>query len=74
MGDTRIIGHDVAGNIYTVGTGESPLETNYFKVNMATGVQTRLTTEAEHTMFIFHLIINIFTIHILRIQLLILKY
>ncbi|MBK6951924.1 MAG: DPP IV N-terminal domain-containing protein [Crocinitomicaceae bacterium] len=40
-----IIGHDVAGNIYTVGTGESPLETNYFKINIASGVQTRLTAE-----------------------------
>lgn len=40
-----ITGHDAAGNIYFTGTGESPLETNYFKVNIKTGIQTRLTSE-----------------------------
>ncbi|MBL7897983.1 MAG: DPP IV N-terminal domain-containing protein, partial [Crocinitomicaceae bacterium] len=40
-----IVGHDEKGNLYFTGTGESPLETNYFKVNIATGVQTRLTAE-----------------------------
>jgi len=40
-----IVGHDEKGNLYFTGTGGSPLETNYFKVNIATGVQTRLTAE-----------------------------
>jgi dipeptidyl-peptidase-4 len=39
-----IVGHDEKGNVYFVGTGESPLETNYFKVNINTGEQTRLST------------------------------
>lgn len=43
-----IIGHDEKGNVYFVGTGESPLETNYFKVNIISGDQSRLT-EASGT-------------------------
>lgn len=41
-----IVGHDAEGNVYFTGTGESPLETNYFKVNLTSGIQTRLTAEA----------------------------
>lgn len=40
-----IVGHDASGNVYFTGTGESPLETNYFKVNLTSGEQVRLTTE-----------------------------
>ncbi|MBI3133716.1 MAG: DPP IV N-terminal domain-containing protein [Bacteroidetes bacterium] len=40
-----IVGHDAAGNVYFSGTGESPLETNYFKVNLSSGEQVRLTPE-----------------------------
>lgn len=38
-----IEGHDSKGNIYYSGTGESPLETNYFKVNYKTDFQCNLT-------------------------------
>jgi len=38
-----IVGHDTKGNIYYKGTGESPLETNYFQVNYKTGYQCDLT-------------------------------
>ena len=38
-----IVGHDTKGNIYYKGTGESPLETNYFQVNYKTGYQCNLT-------------------------------
>jgi dipeptidyl-peptidase 4 len=42
----EVIGHDAEGNVYFQGTGESPLETHCFKVNIASGVQTKLTEEA----------------------------
>jgi len=38
-----IEGHDSKGNVYYSGTGESPLETNYFKVNYKTDFQCNLT-------------------------------
>ena len=38
-----IVGHDENGNVFFQGTGESPLETNFFKVNIKTGSQSRLT-------------------------------
>lgn len=38
-----IEGHDAKGNVYYSGTGESPLETNYFKVNYKTDFQCSLT-------------------------------
>lgn len=41
----EIIGHDLAGNVYFTGTGESPLENHYFMVNMKSGVQTKITSE-----------------------------
>ena len=41
-----IIGHNDNGDVYFVGTGESPLETNYFKVNINSGDQSRLTEAA----------------------------
>ena len=41
----EIIGHDANGTIFFTGTGESPLETNYYKVTLQ-GAQKRLTTEA----------------------------
>ena len=44
-----IIGNDDKGNIYFTGTGDSPLETNYFKVNIKSGEQSRLTlTSGTH--------------------------
>ena len=44
-----IIGHDEKGNIYYKGTGESPLETNYFMVNINSGFQCQLTeNEGTH--------------------------
>jgi dipeptidyl-peptidase-4 len=42
----EIIGHDTRGNVYFKGTGESPLETNCFKVNIKSGNQSRLTEAA----------------------------
>ena len=39
----NIEGHDAKGNIYYKGTGDSPLETNYFKVNYKTDFQCSLT-------------------------------
>ncbi|MCG8577978.1 MAG: S9 family peptidase [Flavobacteriales bacterium] len=44
-----IIGHDAAGNVYFQGTGESPLQTNYFKVNIGSGKQTALTNDGTHS-------------------------
>ena len=41
-----IIGHDEKGNVYYQGTGESPLETNYFMVNTNTDFQCNLTEVA----------------------------
>ena len=41
-----IDGHDDAGNVYFHGTGDSPLETHYFKVNIKSGKQTQLTNES----------------------------
>jgi len=38
-----VVGHDDKGNIYYKGTGESPLETNFFKVNYKTDFQCNLT-------------------------------
>jgi dipeptidyl-peptidase 4 len=42
----QVIGHDAEGNVYFQGTGDSPLETHYFKVNLTSGLQTKLTEEA----------------------------
>ncbi|WP_066758413.1 S9 family peptidase [Crocinitomix algicola] len=39
----ELLGHDDNGNIYFMGTGESPLETHAYKVNINTGKQTKLT-------------------------------
>jgi len=41
-----IIGHDDKGNVYYQGTGESPLETNYFMLNTNTDFQCNLTEVA----------------------------
>ncbi|HIP36098.1 MAG TPA: S9 family peptidase [Crocinitomix sp.] len=38
-----IIGYDDKGNVYYKGTGESPLETHYFMVNINSGFQCNLT-------------------------------
>jgi dipeptidyl-peptidase-4 len=38
-----IVGHDKKGNVYYQGTGESPLETNYFMLNVNTDFQCDLT-------------------------------
>ena len=42
----EIIGFDSAGNLYYSGTGESPLEKHYYQINVASGKELRLTTEA----------------------------
>lgn len=44
----EIVGHS-ATYIYYQGTGESPLETNFFKVNLASGETTRLTDSGTHS-------------------------
>ncbi len=41
-----IVGHDAKGNVYYQGTGESPLETHYFMVNINTDFQCNLTEKA----------------------------
>jgi dipeptidyl-peptidase-4 len=41
-----IIGHDAKGNVYYQGTGESPLETNFFMVNITSGFECDLTEKA----------------------------
>lgn len=41
-----IAGHDTKGNIYYYGTGDSPLETQFYSLNLKSGKQTKLTTEA----------------------------
>ncbi|MCB9224897.1 MAG: DPP IV N-terminal domain-containing protein [Crocinitomicaceae bacterium] len=43
----EIVGHN-AGVVYFVGTGELPTETQYFKVEVATGKQTQLTKGGTH--------------------------
>lgn len=44
----NILSHDDKGNIYFIGTGENPTETNYFVVNIKTGDQKQLTTNGTH--------------------------
>lgn len=39
----EIVGHDAAGNIFFKGTGENPTQSHYYKVNVKTGKQTKLT-------------------------------
>lgn len=49
----EILGKDAKGNIYFSGTGVSPLETQYFCVNLKSGKQIQLTTESgtHHAIF-----------------------
>ena len=46
---TGIVGHDATGNVFFSGTGPNPTQNHYFKVNVATGVQTQLTQNGTHS-------------------------
>jgi len=42
----EVVGHDLKGNVFFKGTGESSMEVHYYKLNLKSGKQTQLTLEA----------------------------
>ena len=45
---TEILGHDSSGNVYFQGTGENPMESHAFVVNVKSGKQKQLTENGTH--------------------------